>query len=122
MALDLLGLELQAAVSGVTWVLGLNSGPLEEQQVLLISESFLQPPCACVSCLCVRSCVHVHYVHVWCPRCSEAGVKSHGTRVIGVCGPLCGHWEQTLTPLQEQYVLITSELSLQFMYLLKYFN
>lgn len=35
MALDLLGLELQAAVSGMTWVLGLNSGPLEEQQVLL---------------------------------------------------------------------------------------
>lgn len=42
-ALESLELELQEVVSCPTWVLGLNTGPLEQQQEVLTTESSLQP-------------------------------------------------------------------------------
>ena len=41
--LDALELGLQVAVSHMMWMMGLDSGSLEEQQVLLTMESSLQP-------------------------------------------------------------------------------
>lgn len=48
------------------------------------------------------------------PQSTEEGVGSHGTGDIDGCEPLCGCWESNLSPLKEQQIILTAELSLQF--------
>lgn len=56
---------------------------------------------------CISVCVY--YVHAWCPRRPEEGVRSPGTGVTGGCEPPCGCW-QPHSPLQELQVLWADEL------------
>lgn len=61
-------------------------------------------------CLHFCICVCVYYVHAWCPRRPEEGVRSPGTGVTGGCEPSCGCW-QPHSPLQEELqVLLADEL------------
>jgi hypothetical protein len=76
------------------WLLGLNSGLLEEKSVLLTTEPFLQRPFTCILCALVF-CVHVYL------------------GVIDSCELLCGCWDLNPDPLEEQSVPLTTEPSFQ---------
>jgi hypothetical protein len=57
------------------------------------------PGCLCTVCV------------PWCPKRPEEGVRSHGTGVRERCEPPWGCWESNLGPLEEQPVLLTTDLS-----------
>jgi hypothetical protein len=75
-----------------------NSGPLEEQSVLLIAEPSLQPSSflfkkiiaslviMCVFSVCMYVCACVHPVQSLCAQTEEVA-QSHGTRITGGCEP-----------------------------------
>jgi hypothetical protein len=52
------------------------------------------------------ACVSVRYVYTWCLQRSEEGVRSPETGVS--CKSLCGCWELSSSPLEEQPVLLSA--------------
>jgi hypothetical protein len=81
----------------------LNSGPSEEQSVLLTAEPSLQPLIFYIFIFIL--CAMVFCLHV----CLYEGIGSHVTGVKDKYE--C--WELNLGPLEEQPVLLTAEPSLQ---------
>jgi len=62
----------------------------------------------CVFCLHSMS---VHHLYIWCLKTLEESIRSPGTG-SRLCHELpCGCWKSNLGHLQEQSVLLTSELS-----------
>ena len=60
---------------------------------------------------CEPSCgYHMHLWGLWRP---EESTESLRTGVTEGCEPSCGSWELNLGPLQDQQVILTTELSLQ---------
>lgn len=58
-------------------------------------------------------CVSVHIVCTWCLRMPEEGVTLLKTGITDVCEQPCGCWKSNSSPLEEQLVLLTAEISLQ---------
>ena len=56
-------------------------------------------------------CMSEYHLYIWCLCRSEEGIGFPGTGVADGCEPLCGCWESNLGPLEEQQVLLTTELS-----------
>ena len=52
-------------------------------------------------------------MRAWCLQRPENGVGIHGTGITDGCELPCGRWELNPGPLEEQAVLLTTELSLQ---------
>lgn len=57
--------------------------------------------------------ISMHHICASCPWQPKECIGSLGTRVTDDCEPLCKFWELTLSPVQEQQVLLTSEQCLQ---------
>ena len=80
----------------------LNSGPLEEQAMLLTTEPSLQP------CLLLFKKIFIYYVYN-----IPEGQKRAPDLITDGCEPPCGCWELNSGPLEEQAMLLTAEPSLQ---------
>jgi hypothetical protein len=82
----------------------LNSGPLEEQSVLLTAEPLLQPRLQTFERFILLymyecfACVHIHEIRV-CLKRSEEDRRAPGTGVTDGCEPPCGCWELNSGPL-----------------------
>jgi hypothetical protein len=63
----------------------LNSGPLEEQSVLLTAEPSLQPVMGILP-----TCLFVHHIHAWYLQSLEEGFGALGIGVVDVCEPQRG--------------------------------
>lgn len=55
----------------------------------------------------------VYCLGSWCPKRSEGGIGYLGTGVTEGCESLCGCWELSPCPLDEQSEVLTGEPSLQ---------
>ena len=96
--------------------LELNSGPLEEQSVLLTSEPSLQPYFDFFLSFLgfdPRHSLFIYYVYNILSICMPASQKRALDFIIDGCEPPCGCWELNSGPLEEQSVSLTSEPSLQ---------
>jgi len=71
--------------------------------------------------VCMHVCMYVCYgcfaylylMCTWCPQRPEEGIGVPRATVTDGYKPPCGCWESNLSPLEEQPVLLTFELSLQ---------
>jgi hypothetical protein len=59
------------------------------------------------------ACIYVYHVPMWCSWRSEESVRSPGPGVTDGYEPPHRSWELNLSPLQEQPVLLATELILQ---------
>jgi hypothetical protein len=84
---------------------GLNSGPLEEQLVLLTAEPSLQPLFLKINLFILCIWVHCH--------CLQTHQKRALDSITDGCEPPCGFWEMNSGPLEEQPVFWTAEPTLQ---------
>jgi hypothetical protein len=63
-------------------------------------------------CMSVLSVVYIYQVDVCYLWGSEEGVRSPETRFVNVGEPSYGCWKLNLHPLEEQFMLLTSDSSL----------
>lgn len=54
--------------------------------------------------------IYVYHMSIWCLQRSEEGIRFLRTGVIDGYKPTCRYWASNLGPLQEQQMLLTSEL------------
>lgn len=54
--------------------------------------------------------IYVYHISIWCLQRSEEGIGSPRTGVIDGCKPTCGYRASNLSPLQEQQMLLTTEI------------
>ena len=83
----------------------LNSGPLDEQSVLLTTEQSLQHSVVVVKDLFII--IHKYTVAVFRHQKRVTDLITDG------CEPPCGWWDLSSGPLEEQSVLLTAEPSLE---------
>jgi hypothetical protein len=102
------------------WLLGLNSGPLEEQLALLTTEPSRQPPISHVGSLVyldLKKYVHKYFAYVCMCIMGVPSVCRVQKKMLGllevelnmVHTPPSGCQEQNLSLLKEQQVLLTTE-------------
>ena len=58
------------------------------------------------------ACISVYHVGAWCPQKLEEGIKSLGIGVMDSCETPRGYWEWSLSPLEEQIMLLSAGLYL----------